>query len=177
MNHFTCIGYFARDPETRTVPTSQGDITVVNFTLGVNGNRGQKDKEDSAAFLDFEAWAQGAELIAKFFHKGDPIIIADAEARQDRWTDNDGQKRSRIRFRVNRFEFVPRNERRAPTPNGEAEAPDAGTRDGQEAPDTGEKPAEAPEKTPRRPAGRQPGRPSRARQAVPVDGEDDDIPF
>jgi single-stranded DNA-binding protein len=159
MNLGIYIGNFVRDPQLRTVNDKDGKpVSVVNFTLAINGRKG-----DEATFLDFEAWAQGADTIAKWFKKGHPIVIRDSEARNERWKDkNTGEDRSRVKFRVNRFEFVPFK------PKGETE-------DGS----TPVQPAPAEEEAlPPKPARRPPVIPrSRQRETVPADEEDSDIPF
>lgn len=102
MNLCVFEGRLVADPEVRKA----GDVTVVNFRLAVDNEM----KKDDATFLDFEAWAQGAEIIAKWFKKGSLIIIRDATAKNDSWEDKTtGEKRSRVKFRVNRFLFPPIN--------------------------------------------------------------------
>ncbi len=93
------MGRLTRAPELRS--TSSGK-KVVSFSIAVNrrfkGN-------DEVSFLDCEAWDTGAETIAKYFQKGDRIIIH-ASIRTESWETPDGQKRSKQKFRVNQFEFV-----------------------------------------------------------------------
>jgi single stranded DNA-binding protein len=164
MNLCVFIGRLVRDPELRQVPTNDGDVNVVNFTLAVDGRKG---RDGDAEFFDFEAWGQGADVINKWFRKGDPMVIRDAEARTEKWTDKEtGGNRSKIRFRVNRFEFAPIN--RGKTKDEEAEAPDAGEK-------VEEKEAAETPPPPRRQVAPKTGRPKRA--TVPVDDDDDDISF
>jgi single-strand DNA-binding protein len=105
MNQCHFLGNLTRDPE---LVNFAGDKKVVKFGLAVNRRYkkdGQQAKETS--FLDCEAWATGAELIAKHFQKGSPIIVH-GSIKQDNWTDkNTGDKRSKLILRVNEFEFVP----------------------------------------------------------------------
>lgn len=62
---------------------------------------------EQAHFLDFVIWDKAAELVAEKFDKGSLIYIVSSTVRQDRWEDKDGNKRSRIIFRVDEFQFVP----------------------------------------------------------------------
>lgn len=154
MNKCMLIGNLTRDPEL--VPV--GDTQKCRFGLAVNGrpytNKGGEKTQDTL-FLDCEAWAQGGELIAKYFTKGKPIVISDGELRLDQWEDKEtGEKRSKYYLRVNQFEFLPRN-------GG------AGNSEG----DVSEQPAEEAPK--RAPAKR--GRP--AKVALVADGDEGDIPF
>jgi single-strand DNA-binding protein len=105
MNQCHFLGNLAADPDLKTL---SGDKRVVNFTVAVNRRfkRGT-DTAKETAFLPCEAWDSGADLISKHFKKGDPIIVH-ASVKQDEWEDKaSGQKRSRLKFRVNQFEFVP----------------------------------------------------------------------
>ena len=54
--------------------------------------------------MDFEAWDTGATTIDRYCKKGDELAVL-ATARQDKWTDKEGNKRSKIKFRVNRFKL------------------------------------------------------------------------
>lgn len=104
MNQCHFLGRLVAEPESRSV----GDKQVVNFRLAVD-RRYKKGGESAkeTAFLDCEAWDTGAETISKYLHKGDPIIVH-ASVKQEEWEDkNTGQKRSKLKFRVNSFEFVP----------------------------------------------------------------------
>lgn len=160
MNLCVFEGRFTRDPEMRQTQ----DSNVVNFTLAVDSEWG-RDKETS--FFDYEAWGQTADTIVKFFKKGDLIQIRDSNARSEKWTDKEGNNRSRVRYRVNRFLFPPVNKGRDRT---EEEAPDAGEKvEKQEAPEA------AP---PRRGRPAAPAKPVRRPVPVAVEEDDDDeIPF
>jgi len=99
--HFT--GNLTRDPELRE--TQQG-VAVVNFGLAVNRRfkRSNGETKKEAAFLECEAWDSGARTINEYFKKGDAILVQCC-ARTESW-EVDGHKRSRIKFRVEKFEFV-----------------------------------------------------------------------
>ena len=106
MNKCLFTGNLTRDPELKTL---QDGTKVVNFGLAVNrpykkGN----ERMNEVAFLDLEAWAQGAETIAKYFSKGEPITV-EASVKMDSWDDaTTGQKRSKLKFRVTEFWFIPK---------------------------------------------------------------------
>ncbi len=109
VNKCMFIGNLTRDPELIAV----GDTQKCRFGLAVNGrpytNKAGEKTQDTL-FVDCEAWSKGAELIAKFFTKGKPIVIVDSEMRLDQWEDkNDGSKRSKHYLRVNEFAFPPKN--------------------------------------------------------------------
>jgi single-strand DNA-binding protein len=151
-------GNLTRDPEIRTVNGKNGDVNVAQFTVAVNGQR-----PEDTVYFDCEVWAQAADVISKWFTKGKPIVINDSEARTDTWNDKTtGEKRSRMKFRVNRFSFVPGGGKTS-------EADEVG----QEATDAGEPEQEAPEAIPVR----KPSTTRKPRATVPPEADDDNIPF
>jgi single-strand DNA-binding protein len=117
MNVVVLKGNLTRDPESRTI--SAGDkktTTVTNFTLAVNRhfkrNDGTKDKE--VTFVDCEAWDTGGETIQRYVKRGDPLLV-NGSLKLDTW-ETDGQKRSKLKVRVNGFELL----YRAPADNAKA---------------------------------------------------------
>jgi single-strand DNA-binding protein len=111
MNLCVFSGNFVRKPELKKVGAEQ--VSVINFTVAVNRKFNSKNGEQKkeTTFIDCEAWDTGAETIAQFCNKGDYIIVY-TTAKNESWQDNDGKKRSRVKFRVDRFEFVPGLRRR-----------------------------------------------------------------
>lgn len=106
MNHCSFIGNLTRDPELRSLASG---TKVVQFGIAVNRKYKNKNGElvNEPTFLDLEAWDSGAQVIADHFAKGDPIVIEDSSAKTEQWEAADGTKRSRLKFRVNRFSFPP----------------------------------------------------------------------
>ena len=104
-NRCLFIGYLTRDVEVRQTPNN----TVAQFGIAVNERWTDKntgEKKESVSFLDCEAWGKTGENIAKFFGKGKPILV-ECKAVQDTWKDKtDGSNRSKIKFKVEAFEFV-----------------------------------------------------------------------
>jgi len=104
MNRCIFMGNLVRDVELKEVGSSK----VASFTIAVSRffkkQNGEKGKETS--FLDMEAWDSGGEQISKFFRKGSPILV-ECSVKQETWEDKGtGSKRSRIKFRVDKFYFV-----------------------------------------------------------------------
>tara|TARA_R100000808_G_scaffold5713_1_gene17219 strand:+ start:49912 stop:50304 length:393 start_codon:yes stop_codon:yes gene_type:complete len=102
MNNCNFIGRLVADPELNDV----NDTSVVRFTLAINEYRKSRDgeKNKNVSYLDFEAWDTGATTIGKHCRKGDEIAVL-ASARQDKWTDKEGNRRSKVKFRVNKFKL------------------------------------------------------------------------
>lgn len=101
-NYVSFIGRFTRDPEIRTV--GSGDNRVCNFTLA--RNRPTKDKEHPEAdFVDCVAWNGTADLIEKYFSKGNRIGVSGSLSTRT-YEDTNGVKRKVTEISVRDIEFV-----------------------------------------------------------------------
>lgn len=109
MNNCVFLGRLTRDPELKYIPSG---TAVVNFSLAINRRFKKSDgsSENEVAYIDCEAWDSGAETLNEHFQKGDPILI-EASLKQDRWETENGEKRSKLKFRVNRFHFMPNGQK------------------------------------------------------------------
>ena len=86
MNKVIIMGNLTRDPELRK---TQNDVSVCPFTLAVNRHYGQNQETD---FIDCVAWNAKAEIVSRYFHKGDKMLLEGRLSFRD-WTDKDGNKR------------------------------------------------------------------------------------
>jgi len=98
-------GNLTRDPELRFTPSGS---EVCNLSLAVNRKwkNSAGEPQEEVSYLDAVAFGKTADVVSKYFHKGDQIIL-DGRLKQERWEDkNDGGKRSRVVIQVDRVEFV-----------------------------------------------------------------------
>ncbi len=107
MNVLHVLGNLTRDPELRRI--GENDVAVVDVGIAVTTKFRNKNGEklEDTAFLDCEAWDSGAETIANYFQKGDPILI-EGRIKTDSWVTDDGDKRSKQKVRINKFFFIPK---------------------------------------------------------------------
>lgn len=92
MNKVILIGNVGGAPELRTTPNGR---TVATLSLATN--RPVKQGETWTQIADWHRvtlWERDAELVGRFVGKGSPIAV-EAELRYDKWTDPQGQKRSK----------------------------------------------------------------------------------
>lgn len=108
MNIVVLQGNLTRDPELRNIGSNDRATQVVNFTIAVNRNYKKSDDtwEKETCYVDCEAWDSGARRIAERCKKGDPILV-NGSLKFDSW-ETDGQKRSKLKVRVNAFQNFPR---------------------------------------------------------------------
>lgn len=98
MNNHTIHGRLTRDPEL--TPRKNSDSSDrVNFTVAVDARFG-----DDTFFIDCVAFGRRAEVINKFFVKGQEIIVW-GEGQLRSYTDKDGNKRKSYSIMVEGFDF------------------------------------------------------------------------
>lgn len=104
LNRVFLMGNLTRDPEVRYTPagTAVGD-------LGLAVNENYKDKDgnlkETTVFVDVEVWARQAETCAEYLHKGSPVFV-EGRLKLDQWTNPQGEKRSKLRVRADRVQFL-----------------------------------------------------------------------
>ena len=131
LNRVLLAGNLTRDPQVRFFANERA---VADFGLAINRRSKTADgqQKDETTFVDCEAWGRDAELIGQYCQKGKAIFI-EGRLRLDTWDDKkSGEKRSKLKIVVERFQFV-----------------DSGRRDGDQAGD-GPSPEPVDEQPPRR---------------------------
>lgn len=97
---------------TEPVLESVNSTSVVKF----RGSSSELVKSDDGAkkyhnhYFDFVAWGSAAEYIYKNCPKGTDLFVK-AIARENRWTTEDGQNRSKPFYRLQSFVEIKKNER------------------------------------------------------------------
>jgi len=102
LNKVILAGHISNDLELKQ--TQQSGTSVIALTIAVNG-RGKPGEQPPAYFFDCKAWGKTAEFISRYFRKGSSICIT-GELRPDSWTDQQGQKRSKLYVNVDEAMFV-----------------------------------------------------------------------
>ena len=105
MNKCFLTGHLTRQPELKLTPSG---VKVCNFGLASNErwtDQETGEQRESVTFVECEAWNRTAESIFEYFKKGDPMLI-EGTLRFESWQAEDGQKRSRLKIRVSRWEFM-----------------------------------------------------------------------
>ena len=104
-NKVILMGNLTRDPELRYLPSG---AAVANFGLAMNEtytDRQTGEKREEVCFVDVEAWGRQAEIANEYLQKGSSVFI-DGSLRFDSWEADDGTKRSRLKVRAFRFQFI-----------------------------------------------------------------------
>ena len=102
LNQISVQGRLARDPELRR--TNSGKA-VTNFTLACDRDfKNQQTGEKEVDFIECVAWGGTAEMVEKYFHKGQ-MAVATGRLQLRDWTDKNGQKRRQAEILVNNIYF------------------------------------------------------------------------
>lgn len=152
FNKVMLIGNLTRDPEVRTLPSG---VNVADLRLALNETYTDRNgqKVEKAVFVDVAVWDKQADLCRTYLSKGSPILI-EGKLQMDEWTSKEGEKRSKLRVRAERIQFL--GARRGGTEGepgapGPARRPASGPRSEDESPspaDAGEPAAANADETP-----------------------------
>ena len=90
FNKVILMGNMTADPELRQ---TTGGVSVCSFSIAVNRRFAKQDQgQQNVDFINIVTWRQQAEFVARYFKKGNPILIC-GQLQTRTWTDNQGQKR------------------------------------------------------------------------------------
>lgn len=102
LNQVAIQGRLVRDPELRR--TNSGKA-VASFTLACDRDfKNQQTGEKEVDFIECVAWGGTAEMVEKYFHKGQ-MAVATGRLQLRDWTDKNGQKRRTAEILVNSIYF------------------------------------------------------------------------
>lgn len=104
VNKVILLGHLGADPEVKYL---EGDKVVANLSLATseayqdrNGNRVEQTE-----WHDLELWDQQAKIAEKYLKKGSQIYV-EGKIKSDKWTDEQGQNRKKMKIRVLSFTMV-----------------------------------------------------------------------
>lgn len=106
LNKVFLMGNLTRDPDMKQTPS--GD-TVAELGLAVSEqfrSRTTGEVREVVTFVDVTVWGKVAENCGQYLSKGRPIFV-EGRLVLDTWDDKaTGQKRSRLRVRADRVQFL-----------------------------------------------------------------------
>ncbi len=106
LNRVFLIGNLTRDPELRYTPSG---TAVAGFGVAVNRKYTTKegDRKEEVDFFEVEVWDRQAENCNEYLSKGRGVLV-EGRLRQDRWEDESGNKRSKLKVVASSVQFLPR---------------------------------------------------------------------
>lgn len=98
VNRTILQGRLAADPELRS---TQSGVAVASFRVCWS----EKYKEtETKLFLNCTAWRGTGELVSKYFHKGQEIVV-EGQLQTREWVDKEGGKHSTVELTVDKAHF------------------------------------------------------------------------
>lgn len=99
MNHIVIKGRLTRSPELKDVNGKNGSTSICSFSVAVNRRFGEETD-----FFDCQAWGKTAELVNKFFQKGQEILVQ-GEMQCNPYENKEGKKVYPWRLKADQIEF------------------------------------------------------------------------
>lgn len=103
-NRVLLMGNLTRNPEIRYTPSG---TPVADLGLAINENFKNKAGEtvEQTCFVDVVVWGRQAETSAEYLQKGSPVFV-EGRLQLDQWENQQGEKRSKLRVRADRVQFL-----------------------------------------------------------------------
>lgn len=103
INNVVLGGNLTRDVELRNTPngTSVCEFSIANNHKYTSNN----EKKEEVSFVSVVVWGKMAENCSKYLAKGRGVII-EGRLKQQTWTSEDGQKRSKLKIVANKVNFT-----------------------------------------------------------------------
>jgi single-strand DNA-binding protein len=104
LNSILLEGNLVRDPESKTLPSGS---QVCSFAVASDRFFKQNDAiEKEVSYFDVEAWSRLGQSCVENLKKGRGVRVV-GRLKQDRWMDNDGKTKSKIKIVAEHVEFKP----------------------------------------------------------------------
>jgi single-strand DNA-binding protein len=104
LNKVMLMGNLTRDPEVRYTPkgTAVGDLSIA-----INEKFKSQDgtEREEVTYVDVTTWGRQAETAKEYLSKGSSIFV-EGRLQLDQWETKEGEKRSRLRVRAERVQFL-----------------------------------------------------------------------
>lgn len=104
VNKVILLGNLGADPEVKYL---EGDKVVANLSLATTEayNDRSGNRVEQTEWHDLELWDQQAKIAEKYLKKGSQIYV-EGKIKSDKWIDEQGQNRKRMKIRVLSFTMV-----------------------------------------------------------------------
>jgi single-strand DNA-binding protein len=110
FNKVILMGGLTRDPELKQAASG---IKVADLSLAITEQWKDKNGEsqESTCYVDIVVWNKQAELCCQYLSKGRQILV-EGRLQLDEWTNQQGEKRNKLRVRADRVQFMPDGSKR-----------------------------------------------------------------
>lgn len=106
MNKVFLAGNLTRDPEVRYTPSGSA-VADLNMAINRVYTSASGEQKEEACFVSVVVWGKQAETCGEYLSKGSPVLVEGA-LQFDQWQTESGEKRSRLRVKADRVQFLGR---------------------------------------------------------------------
>ena len=98
------MGNLTRDPEVKYTPKG---TAVCDLGIAINDAYKAQDGtiKETVTYVDVEVWGRTAENCKQYLTKGRPVFV-EGQLRLDQWETPQGEKKSRMKVRADRVQFL-----------------------------------------------------------------------
>jgi single-strand DNA-binding protein len=104
-NRVILVGRLTRDPELRYLPSGTAVATFGIATSRSWTDKNTNEKKEEVMFIDVTSFARSAEIVNQYLKKGNKVLV-EGRLVLDRWTDQNGQNRSKHTVRADSVQFM-----------------------------------------------------------------------
>jgi len=104
LNKVLLMGNLTRDPEVKYTPKG---TAVCDLGIAINDSYKAQDGtiKETVTYVDVEVWGRTAENCKQYLTKGRPVFV-EGQLRLDQWETPQGEKKSRMKVRADRVQFL-----------------------------------------------------------------------
>lgn len=126
LNSIILEGNLTKDPVMDSTPKG---TAVCHFTVASNRYyKTEGERQEEVGFFEVEVWSRLAETCSEYLTKGRGVRVV-GRLKQDRWTNPEGEPRSRIHIVGEHVEFRPKPKTDSVTDGGAGAEAQAETSD------------------------------------------------
>ena len=109
INSIILIGRLTKDTELKY---TSGGMAIAKGAIAVNRSvKAGEGYKDQASFFDFSIFGKTAENLKSYLTKGKQVALI-GYLKQERWTDSEGIKRTKVEICVNEIELLGSREKK-----------------------------------------------------------------
>ena len=123
LNRVFLMGNLTRDPQVRKTPSGSA-VSDLGVAVSDSYTNKSGEKVETTCFADVVVWGRQAETCGQFLAKGSAVVV-EGRLEYDQWETQQGEKRSRLRVRADRVQFIGRPARPGATESEGRKAPAA----------------------------------------------------
>lgn len=108
LNVTVIVGNLTKDPELKH---SNNQNAICTFSIANNRSYMKNDqKVEDVSFFEIVTWSKLAEICNEYLKKGSQVIV-EGRLKQNRWTDQSGNNRSKVIINANNIQFLTRQDK------------------------------------------------------------------